>query len=134
MLSKTTSRHDLRSALQPCQNCGRPANSELSGVGAVGGGEDHDGVFCSQNCFWSETLDLSKSRLRNKKRAGRSAHRRARARARPHVAETGAILIASDTSSDDAAADAAFPFPAAADDAPLALYAFCLSGVQGVDR
>lgn len=108
-----------RASLRACNNCGRPANADLCGLSAQG---DNERFYCSTNCYWSETLDVSKSRLRRKKhrapRGGRAC------RVRPVVAETGAICADSDSTG------------SAEDDGrgALAAFAFCLSGVSNVRR
>lgn len=63
-----------RAFLKCCQNCGKAANLMRATTPVFD--PSHRAFYCSSNCFWSETLDVSKSGRRGKQKRGIKANRR----------------------------------------------------------
>lgn len=49
-------------SIRRCENCGRPSNSELSGIVV----NEEEAAFCSRNCYWVCRISTSVGILANK--------------------------------------------------------------------
>lgn len=140
-------------SIRRCENCGRPSNSELSGIVV----NNEEAAFCSRNCYWvcriqlnseierssglgtfnltpscslshvllqSATIDSAKSRARRKKRLAR-AKSQSRVRARTSHVDTSGAHGSGESSTTANTRDSEED----SSDAPLADLAFCLSGL-----